>query len=150
MTQVRKQIFSEWARLRTQNMDIVLPPIGMMVEVPAAALMLDLFEDADFFSYGTNDLAQYLMAVDRHNSEVADLYAFAKLPLLRLLTQSVAVVRKTGKRFSICGDMAGDMDALSDLIALGFTEFSVALDRVSAVDSHLSRQDQSLRTHVEA
>lgn len=150
MALARKQILAEWDRLHTQKMDIELPSIGMMVEVPAAALMLDLFEDADFFSYGTNDLAQYLMAADRHNSEVADLYAFAKAPLLRLLAQSVAVVRRTGKRFSLCGDMAGEVDALSDLIALGFTEFSVALDRVTAVDSHLSRQDQSLRTCVEA
>ncbi|MEN9895297.1 MAG: phosphotransferase system, enzyme PtsI [Pseudomonadota bacterium] len=150
MTHIRMTILAEWEILQLQNTGMALPPIGMMVEVPAAALMVDLFEHADFFSYGTNDLAQYLMAADRHNSDVADLHAYSRAPVMRLLSQSVALARKTGKRFSICGDMAADEEALSELIALGFTAFSVALDRVEAIDTLLSTRDVSIKTGVEA
>ncbi|NLS06203.1 phosphoenolpyruvate--protein phosphotransferase [Rhizobium sp. P32RR-XVIII] len=111
------------------------PPIGMMVEVPAAALMLDEFEGADFFSFGTNDLAQYLVASAREEAGFSLDQEQAVPAVLRLLTQAV---RLTGGRpVSICGDMAGDPVRMSGLLAAGIRHFSVAPARLGAIRSAL-------------
>jgi phosphotransferase system enzyme I (PtsI) len=108
-----------------------IPPIGMMVEVPAAALMLDKFESADFFSFGTNDLAQYLIASPREDADFALYQAKAVPAVLRLLTQAVRLVG--GKPLAICGDMAADPSRIADLLAAGIRHFSVAPAQLQAI-----------------
>ncbi len=102
------------------------PPLGMMVEVPAAALTLDRFA-ADFFSVGSNDLVQYLMAAARDGSgPVAELLDPLHPAVLRLLAEIVEVGRRRGVPVSLCGEMAGDPAALERLLALGLRSVSVA------------------------
>lgn len=110
-----------------------MPPIGMMVEVPAAALMLDEFESADFFSFGTNDLAQYLVASPREGADFALYQAKAVPAVLRLLTQAIRLAGS--KPVSICGDMAGDPSLTADLLAAGIRHFSVTPAQLPAIRS---------------
>jgi phosphotransferase system enzyme I (PtsI) len=101
-------------------------PIGIMVELPSAALMADrLAPEADFFSIGTNDLIQYTIGIDRRNKDVAYLYKPLHLAVLRLL-RSVCEAGKAARiPVAMCGEMAGDpMNALV-LIGLGVTELSM-------------------------
>ncbi|ACE91591.1 phosphoenolpyruvate--protein phosphotransferase protein (Enzyme I of the phosphotransferase system) [Rhizobium etli CIAT 652] len=108
-----------------------MPPIGMMVEVPAAALMLDTFGSASFFSFGTNDLTQYLAASARDGID-ADAGTAAPA-VLRLIAQAVKLA--AGRPVSICGDMAGDPSCLPGLLAAGLRHFSVAPARRPAIRS---------------
>ncbi|MBY5699695.1 putative PEP-binding protein [Rhizobium leguminosarum] len=108
-----------------------MPPIGMMVEVPAAALMLDTFGAAAFFSFGTNDLTQYLAASARDDID-ADA-AQAAPAVLRLIARAVKLT--AGKPVSICGDMAGNPSYLPGLLAAGLRHFSVAPARRPAIRS---------------
>ncbi|NNH81386.1 phosphoenolpyruvate--protein phosphotransferase [Rhizobium laguerreae] len=108
-----------------------MPPIGMMVEVPAAALTLDTFGAAAFFSFGTNDLTQYLAASARDDID-ADAGKAAPA-VLRLLAQAVKLT--AGKPVSICGDMAGNPLYLPGLLAAGLRHFSVAPARRPAIRS---------------
>lgn len=110
-----------------------MPPIGMMVEVPAAALMLDEFESADFFSFGTNDLAQYLVASPREDADFAIYQAKAVPAVLRLLTQAIRLAGS--KPVSICGDMAGDPSLTAHLLVAGIRHFSVAPAQLPAIRS---------------
>lgn len=103
----------------------------MMVEVPAAALMLDTFGAAAFFSFGTNDLTQYLAASARDDID-ADAGKAAPA-VLRLIAQAVKVT--AGKPVSICGDMAGNPSYLPGLLAAGLRHFSVAPARRPAIRS---------------
>jgi phosphotransferase system enzyme I (PtsI) len=110
-----------------------MPSIGMMVEVPAAALMLDTFVAADFFSFGTNDLAQYLIASAREGTDFEMQYDAAKPAVVRLLEQAVKL--GAGKPVSICGDMASDPQSVPSLLAAGLRNFSVAPGRLGAIRS---------------
>lgn len=127
-----RDIFREEAeKLGRRAMPHRMPPIGMMVEVPAAALMLDIFGSAAFFSFGTNDLTQYLAASTRDSSE-ADIGKAAPA-VLRLIAQAVKLA--AGKPVSICGDMAGDPHYLPGLLAAGLRHFSMAPARRPAIRS---------------
>lgn len=110
-----------------------LPQIGMMVEVPAAALTLDLFGNADFFSFGTNDLGQYLAAAAREETAVADLLGEMAEPILRLLAIACGAAARLGRPVSICGDMAGDPDCAQRLLVAGLRDFSVAPTRARSL-----------------
>ncbi|NNG26732.1 MAG: phosphoenolpyruvate--protein phosphotransferase [Ignavibacteriaceae bacterium] len=101
--------------------------IGMMVEVPSAALLIKEFaEDVDFFSIGTNDLIQYLMAVDRGNDLVSDLYQEFSPVVLRTIKYILNDAAKSGIPVSICGEMAADTLAMPLLIGLGLEELSLS------------------------
>jgi phosphotransferase system enzyme I (PtsI) len=100
--------------------------IGAMIEVPAAALSLGGFIDqVDFVSIGTNDLMQYLLAADRDNEALADLYSPLHPALLRLLHDIIALGIRNKLPVAICGEMAGDMRFTKLLLALGLTDFSL-------------------------
>jgi phosphotransferase system enzyme I (PtsI) len=108
--------------------------LGVMVETPAAALIIDaLAAEADFFSVGTNDLVQYVLGVDRQSESVANLYQPFHPAVLRMLSQISAAATARGKPTSVCGEMAADPLAVPVLVGLGFDGLSVAPAALGAV-----------------
>ncbi len=102
-------------------------PFGMMLEVPSACLMVKKFTPyVDFFSLGTNDLTQYVLAVDRGNDLVSGIYRSLHPALLQLVKYSVESAKEAGKDISICGEMAGSVEAVAILIGLGIENLSMA------------------------
>ncbi len=102
-------------------------PIGVMIEVPSAALTADLLAaDAEFFSIGTNDLIQYCLAVDRTDDRVSRLYEPLHPAILRMIRLVVRAARRQGIPVAVCGEMAADPALLTLLVGLGLTEFSMA------------------------
>jgi phosphoenolpyruvate-protein phosphotransferase len=105
----------------------VHPQLGIMVEVPAAALNAEaLAREADFFSIGTNDLTQYTLACDRTNSRVAELYQPLDPAVLRLISLTCAAAQRYGRHVAVCGELGGDPLATALLIGLGVNELSCA------------------------
>lgn len=101
--------------------------IGIMIEVPSAAAIADLFvKEVQFFSIGTNDLVQYTLAVDRGNERVSALYQPAHPAILRVVRDVIEVGRRTGTRVAMCGEMSGDLLFTILLLGLGLVEFSVS------------------------
>ncbi len=105
--------------------------LGMMVEIPVAAVIADQFaKEADFFSVGTNDLIQYTMAADRMNEKVSYLYQPYNPSILRLLKMIIDGAHKEGKWVGMCGEMAGDEKAIPLLLGLGLDEFSMSASSI--------------------
>ena len=101
--------------------------VGMMVEIPASAVLADQFaKHADFFSIGTNDLIQYSMAADRMREKVSYLYQPLNPSILRLVKMTIEGAHKNGKWVGMCGEMAGDAMAAPLLLGLGLDEFSMS------------------------
>jgi phosphotransferase system enzyme I (PtsI) len=101
--------------------------VGMMVEVPAAVLMLDRFiEEIDFVSIGTNDLTQYTLAVDRSNDSVVDLYQACDPAVLRLIEKTQQVASKHNKSTSVCGEMSNNPAYALLLVGMGIRTLSIA------------------------
>ena len=101
-------------------------PIGAMIEVPSAALTIDTFIDQlDFLSIGTNDLTQYVLAVDRTNEDVSDSYSPLHPAVLRLLHTVIQTANQAEKPVCLCGEMAGNPYYIPLLLALGLTDFSL-------------------------
>lgn len=109
-------------------------PVGIMIEVPAAALCADLLApEVDFFSIGTNDLIQYTVAVDRVNPHVAELYRPTHPAVIRLIKRTIDAATDNGIWTGICGEMAGDIRLTPLLIGLGVEELSVGPQQVPSV-----------------
>ena len=116
--------------------------VGAMIEVPAAALCARaLLTAADFAAIGTNDLAQYVLAADRGNDALGELYDPLHPALLRLIAHVVAAGRRTGRPVSLCGEIAGESAQLPLLLALGLTELSMHPARLLAVRERLTGLD---------
>lgn len=112
--------------LLEEGVDVSKPPIGAMIEVPSAVYQSpDLAKRVDFLSVGSNDLTQYLLAVDRNNPRVAGLYDSLHPAVLRALLQIVEGGHGEGKHVSICGEMASDPIAVILLLAMGFDSLSM-------------------------
>nr|WP_257099085.1 phosphoenolpyruvate--protein phosphotransferase [Pseudovibrio flavus] len=108
--------------------------IGIMVEVPSAALMAEQFAaEVDFFSIGTNDLTQYTMAIDRGHPKLAKNADAMNPAVLRLIAQTVEGAKAHGKWVGVCGGIAGDPRAVPILVGLGLHELSVSVPAVPAV-----------------
>lgn len=100
--------------------------VGMMVEVPAAVLMIDHFvEEVDFLSIGTNDLTQYTLAADRSNKDVAVLYSSADPSVLRLIQMAIDAAVRKQVPVNVCGQMSGNTLYTMLLLGLGLRRFSV-------------------------
>ena len=101
--------------------------IGIMIEIPSAALMADIFaKKVDFFSLGTNDLVQYTLAIDRNNEHVANLYEPTNPAVLRLIANTASAAEKNGIWTGVCGEMASDLRYIPILIGLGVEELSMS------------------------
>lgn len=119
-------IHRAWGEVRDEGVDIPMPPVGVMIEIPAAVYQVrELARQVDFLSVGSNDLTQYLLAVDRNNPRVADLYDFLHPAVLHALKLVVDGAHAEGKPVSICGEMAGDPAAAVILMAMGFDSLSM-------------------------
>lgn len=116
--------------------------LGVMVEVPAAAIMLpQLLRHVDFVSIGTNDLIQYTLAIDRADEAVAHLYDPWHPAVLHLLANAIAQARAAGKEVSVCGEMAGDSAFTDLLLAMGLTCFSMHPSQIPSVKQRILRAD---------
>ena len=101
--------------------------VGMMVEIPSAAVIADLFaQEADFMSIGTNDLIQYTLAADRMNEKISYLYQPYHPAIIKLVKNVIESAHQHGKWVGMCGEMAGDEIAIPILLALGLDEFSMS------------------------
>ena len=119
-------IHRAWGELINEGVDVQMPQIGVMIEVPSAVYQAkELARMADFLSVGSNDLTQYLLAVDRNNARVAALYDYLHPAVLMALKEVVNAAHAEGKPVSICGEMAGDPVAAVLLLAMGFDSLSM-------------------------
>jgi phosphotransferase system enzyme I (PtsP) len=113
---------------------VVRPPVGIMIEVPSAVYQIGaMAKRVDFFSIGTNDLTQYLLAVDRNNSRVAGLYQSLHPAVLGAIKQVVDQAHVLGKPVSVCGEMAGDPAAVLALMGLGVNSLSMSASNLPRI-----------------
>ncbi len=136
-----KKIYTEeFEKLKKTNSKISDEiEVGMMVEVPAAAAIAKQFaKHSDFFSIGTNDLMQYTMAADRMSEKVSYLYQPLNPSILNLIKMTIDGAHSEGKWVGMCGEMAGDKDAVPVLLGLGLDEFSVSASSVLKVRKQIS------------
>ncbi|WP_448576685.1 phosphoenolpyruvate--protein phosphotransferase [Thermomicrobium sp.] len=123
--------------------------LGMMVEVPAAALLAERFAiEVDFFSIGTNDLTQYVLAADRGHPELSDYQDPLHPAVLRLIDQVCQAAHACGKWVGVCGEAAGDRVAVPVLIGLGVDELSAAPSRVAAIKDEVRRWSREAAQQV--
>jgi phosphotransferase system enzyme I (PtsI) len=125
------------AELRREGRQAQMPPLGMMVEVPAAALAIEDF-NADFFSIGSNDLIQYVAAASRDEPQLADL-ARPSRAVFNLIGHVVKYADSSGRETSLCGDLAGDPEQVAALLDQGLRTFSVAPGALGPVKAAIAR-----------
>jgi len=132
--------------MRSKGLDIDKIDIGIMVEIPAAALIIDQFiaEGLDFVSFGTNDLTQYTLAVDRNNEHVAHLYSEMHPAVLKLIEHVITECNKAGVKTSICGQAGSYPKVAKRLVELGISSISANIDAVEAVRDMVARTEMQL------
>jgi phosphotransferase system enzyme I (PtsI) len=124
-----KKIIEEVKNELTSQGEIFYPDteIGIMIEIPAAAIMSDVFaKEVDFLSFGTNDLTQYTLAVDRTNQKIARLFNDMHPAVLRLMQMTIKNANSLEKEISICGELAGNPEAIAILLGLGLRKLSMS------------------------
>lgn len=134
----------EWRRARAiveeVRAELGLPAVemGIMIEVPSAALMADVFaREVDFFSVGTNDLTQYTLAVDRQHPSLAGLSDGLHPAVLRLIARTVEAAHAEGKWVGVCGELGADPQAVPILVGLGVDELSVGVPTIPSVKAQV-------------
>ena len=133
-------IHRAWLEVRDEGADVAMPPVGVMIEVPAAVYQARaLAQRVDFLSVGTNDLTQYLLAVDRNNRQVADLYNSYHPAVLHALMHVVEAAREENKPVSVCGEMAGEPGSALMLMAMGFQALSMNASNLLKVKAAIRR-----------
>jgi phosphotransferase system enzyme I (PtsI) len=142
MEQVARRLRRRGARLPPS-----LPPLGVMIEVPGAALAADaLAAEADFFAVGTNDLIQYTLAIDRSDEQVAHLYDPLHPAVLRLVQFAVEAAARRRIPVSICGEIAGDPRYAALLLGLGLRELSMSPQSIPRVKQRIRSLDMVAAT----
>ncbi|SES96890.1 phosphoenolpyruvate--protein phosphotransferase [Natronincola peptidivorans] len=125
LDKVKKELDSEGIAYKTTI------PVGIMMEIPAAAIIGDLLiKEVDFFSIGTNDLIQYTIAVDRMNEKISSLYNPFHPAILRKIKMIIDHAHEAGKWVGMCGEMAGDLTIIPILLGLGLDEFSMSASSI--------------------
>jgi phosphotransferase system enzyme I (PtsI) len=138
--ETRALLEATWDRLKLAGVRLAdrLPPLGIMIEVPGAALAADAFAcEADFFAIGTNDLTQYTLAIDRGDEQVAHLYNPVHPAVLRLIQFATEAAVRAGIPVSVCGEIAGDPRYTSLLLGLGIRSLSMAPANLPRVKQRL-------------
>jgi phosphotransferase system enzyme I (PtsP) len=116
-----------YQELKEEGVSIEYPQIGVMIEVPSAVYQVQaMARRVDFFSIGSNDLTQYLLAVDRNNSQVAELYDALHPAVLRAIGQVIGDAHRSQRPVSVCGEMAGDPAAALLLLGMGIDSLSMS------------------------
>ena len=134
-----RKLFSDVVqRLQAHGIAAMLPELGIMVEVPAAALAVTTFK-ASFFSIGSNDLAQYVLACDRSNGALAPLMDPLHPAVLELISRTAEHGRRAGISVSLCGDMASDPRCLRALLNCGLRELSVNASALAQIKQTIDR-----------
>jgi phosphoenolpyruvate-protein phosphotransferase (PTS system enzyme I) len=139
----RAMLDEEIAKLNAAGYSARRPPLGMMVEVPAAAIAIDSF-DADFYSIGSNDLTQYVTAAGRDIGAVADLADVLNPAVLRLIAQVARHGREAGHDVSLCGDAGGDPFVLPHLLFAGLRSVSMAPSAVARAKAAIAAVDLTM------
>ena len=133
-------IYGVHEELLEQEHQIALPPIGVMVEIPAAVYQARLYaRHTDFLSVGSNDLTQYILAVDRNNAQVSDLYQPLHPSVLKALRDVVEAAAAEGKETTICGEVAGDPAAALLLVGMGYRTLSMGAANLLKIKAVLRR-----------
>jgi phosphotransferase system enzyme I (PtsI) len=131
-------------RVKRRGLEIAdpLPPLGVMIEIPGAALAADaLASESDFFAIGTNDLIQYTLAIDRGDEQVAYLYNPLHPAVLRLIQFAIEAALRARIPVSVCGEMAGDPRYTALLLGLGIRDLSMAPGNISRVKRRIRHLD---------
>lgn len=140
-----------YTEVRDEGHEVEMPQVGVMIEVPSAVYQARaLAKRVDFLSVGSNDLTQYILAVDRNNSRVANLYESLHPAVLRALIQVVESGHHEGKHVSICGEMAGDPAATMLLLAMGFDSLSMnasSVGRIKWIIRHVTKKKSAKLLH---
>jgi phosphotransferase system enzyme I (PtsI) len=145
----RRLMSEEFATLNAAGVPARQPPLGIMVEVPAAAITIDMF-DADFFSIGSNDLTQYITAAARDIGNVAYLADPLNPAVLRMVARVAARGATLGREVSLCGDAGGEPAIIPHLIAAGLRTVSMAPVQVAAAKATIRAVDLRRAAAVEA
>ncbi len=146
---VRKFFDEETQALKSRGVPVGKFQLGIMVEIPAAALNAGaLAREADFFSLGTNDLIQYTMAADRMNERLAHLYQPLHPSVLRLIDLTVRGAQVHGRWVGVCGEMASEPEAAIVLLGLGVEELSLSAAGIPGLRSLISRVDRRLASET--
>jgi phosphoenolpyruvate-protein phosphotransferase (PTS system enzyme I) len=146
---VREAVDQVARRLRRRGVRLpkALPPLGVMIEVPGAALAADaLAGEADFFAIGTNDLIQYTLAIDRSDEQVAHLYNPLHPAVLRLIQFAIEAALRRGMPISVCGEMAGEPRFSALLLGLGLRNLSMAPRNIPRVKQRIRNLDMVAAT----
>lgn len=141
-----KGTFEALARAKQQLKESGRPhaavAVGAMIEVPAAALMIDAFlKHFDFVSIGTNDLIQYTLAIDRSDEAVSHLYDPQHPAVTELISRTIISANRSGKAVSLCGEMAGDPTFTHPLLLMGLRSFSMHPAQIPLVKQQVLRSD---------
>ncbi len=139
--QSKALLLEERAKLQAEGIEVAESiQLGIMVEIPSTAVLADQFaKEVDFFSIGTNDLIQYTMAADRMNERVSYLYQPYNPSILRLVKMVIDAAHKEGRWVGMCGEMAGDRNAIPILVGLGLDEFSMSASSILPARSLIAK-----------
>ncbi len=147
--EAKKLILRAFTELSSQGLAVKMPDIGVMIEVPSVIYQLeDLAKRADFLSVGSNDLTQYLLAVDRNNTHVSELYNHYHPAVIRALYDIAKRVRDLDTPLSICGELAGDPAAAVLLLAMGYDSLSISASRLLKVKSMIRFVDMPIASKL--
>ena len=137
-------IHRAYHELLEEGFKIIMPPVGVMIEIPAAVhLTKNIASRVDFISVGSNDLTQYLLAVDRNNARVANLYQSLHPSVLHALKYIVDICHQENKPVSICGEMAGEPASALLLTAMGFDSLSMSASSLLKVKAAIRQVDSN-------
>jgi len=135
-------IYRVYHEVREEGVNVTMPQVGVMIEVPGAVYQIkELAERVDFLSVGSNDLTQYLLAVDRNNPRVAGLYHSFHPAVLQALAKIARDAKKAGTQLSICGELAGDPAGAVLLMAMGYEALSMNASNLPRVKSVIRNID---------